>query len=250
MSKTPAIEVTDLVKRYPESGALAVNGLNLTINKGEIFGLLGPNGAGKTTTISMLYSLLKPTSGEIKIFGYNLSTKSHIIRKMIGVVPQDIALYDNLTAFENLRFFGNMYNISGNDLNERINSLLEIFGLSQKANALINSFSGGMKRRINLIAGILHSPDLLFLDEPTVGIDVQSRNVIIEFLSELNTKGTTIIYTSHHMEEAEKFCSRVAIIDQGVIIEKGKPELLIQNHNNCQNLEDIFLEKTGRSLRD
>ncbi len=250
MKKIPAIEVTDLKKVYSENDTIAVNGINLTIKAGEIFGLLGPNGAGKTTTISMLYSLMKPTAGDIKIFGHDINKESSVIRKKIGVVPQDIALYENLTAFENLRFFGNMYNLSGKSLNNTIYDLLQRFGLSQKAYSKIRSFSGGMKRRVNLIAAILHSPVLLFLDEPTVGIDVQSRNVILDFLKELNNKGTTIMYTSHHMEEAEKLCTEVAIIDNGVIIENGKPKDLIANHDNCHNLEDIFLEKTGRSLRD
>lgn len=250
MENVYAIKVNNLVKRYANSDTYAVNKLDLSVASGAIFGLLGPNGAGKTTTISMLYSLLVPTSGEIYILGKNLKKELETTRKKIGVVPQDIALFDDLTAVENLRFFGNMYNLSGKKLNTRILFLLEKFGLLHKANSRISTFSGGMKRRVNLLAGILHSPELLFLDEPTVGIDVQSRNVILNFLTELNSQGTTIVYTSHHMEEAEKLCTMVAIIDNGKIIEQGRPVDLIAAHDNCNNLEDIFLQKTGRKLRD
>ncbi|NQU34728.1 MAG: ABC transporter ATP-binding protein [Bacteroidetes bacterium] len=245
-----AIEVLNLTKRYRNTNTLAVDNISLTVETGEIFGLLGPNGAGKTTTISILCSLLQGTSGDVIINGMNLKSHSNEIKKIIGVVPQDIALFPNLTAFENLRFFGNMYGLKGAILENRIFELLEIFGLAQKAKQKLKTYSGGMNRRVNLIAGILHTPKILFLDEPTVGIDVQSRTVIMEYLIRLKENGMTIIYSSHHMEEAEKFCSRVAIVDMGKIIIVGTPEDLIKNHNNCETLEDIFIEKTGRSLRD
>lgn len=245
-----AINIDSLSKRYQNTDTLAVDNINLTIYSGEVFGLLGPNGAGKTTTVSILCSLLRQTSGSVEIEGMNLSANLNEVRKIIGVVPQDIALYPNLTAAENLRFFGKMYGINNQVLNSRIEELLNIFGLHGKANKKISTFSGGMKRRVNLITGILHMPKILFLDEPTVGIDVQSRAVIMEYLFDLKQKGMTIVYTSHHMEEAEKYCTRVAIIDMGKIIETGKPNDLVLKYKECSNLEDIFLEITGRSLRD
>ena len=167
------------------------------------------------------------------------------------MVPQEIALYPKLTAYENLKFFGNMYGLSGKLLKDRIISSVSGFGLEKKLHLKVGTFSGGMKRRINLIAGILHKPKILFLDEPTVGIDVQSKNVIIEHLQQLNAnEGTTIVYTSHLMEEAERFCTRIAIIDMGKIVTKGEPAALIKAYPGSNNLEDIFLLLTGRRLRD
>lgn len=250
MNKSIVIEVKALTKLYKNTHTVAVNELWLKVGDGEIFGLLGPNGAGKTTTISILCNLLKPTSGEVTINGMNLGYEADNIKKIIGVVPQEIALYPTLTAFENLHFFGNMYGLKGKHLKEKITHLLNTFGLQHKAHDKVLTYSGGMKRRVNLIAGILHSPKILFLDEPTVGIDVQSRKVIIDYLKSINEQGTTIIYTSHHMDEAEKFCTKVAIIDMGKVLVEGKPSGLIVDYSSCNNLEDIFLEITGRSLRD
>jgi len=245
-----AIHINSLIKRYKDTDTLAVNSINMEIPEGQMYGLLGPNGAGKTTTVSMLCSLLKPTSGSIEIAGKELSSNLNDIRKLIGVVPQDIALYDNLSAIENLNFFGRMYGMSGNLLKKRTYEFLKVFGLTEKADQKISTYSGGMKRRINLITGILHMPKILFLDEPTVGIDVQSRTVIMEYLMKLQEEGMTIVYTSHHMEEAERYCSQIAIIDQGSIIEHGVPDELVKKHKGCNNLEEIFLKITGRSLRD
>ena len=250
MGEDNIIKVKGLTKQYKDTQTVAVNELNLGVARGEIFGLLGPNGAGKTTTLSILCSLMKPTSGDIKINGLSLNSNAGIINKFIGVVPQEIALFSNLTAFENLRYFGNMYGLKGTYLKEKISSLIEIFGITNKTHDRVSTFSGGMKRRLNLITGILHTPKILFLDEPTVGIDVQSRTLIIDYLKSINKLGTTIIYTSHHMDEAEKFCTRVAIIDMARIIVEGTPNKLINNYNSCNNLEDIFLEITGRNLRD
>ncbi|MBC8321616.1 MAG: ABC transporter ATP-binding protein [Bacteroidetes bacterium] len=250
MDKNIAIEVKELSKRYRNTETLAINHLSLEVESGEIFGLLGPNGAGKTTIISVLCNFITATSGEVMINGINLKSDADNIKKIIGVVPQEIALFPNLTAYENLRFFGNMYGLKGNILKEKIIQLIKTFGLANKAHQKIHTYSGGMKRRMNLIAGILHSPEILFLDEPTVGIDVQSRAVIIEYLKKLNELGTTIVYTSHHMEEAEKFCTKIAIIDMGKIIIEGSPAGLLRKYSNCYNLEDVFLEITGRSLRD
>ncbi|HHL57471.1 MAG: ABC transporter ATP-binding protein [Bacteroidetes bacterium] len=251
MSSPPIIEIKHLTKRYHHADEPAVKNLDMKINRGEIFGLLGPNGAGKTTTISILCSQIKADEGEININGKNLATEAAQIKKIIGVVPQEIALYQKLTAYENLKFFGNMYGLKGEDLKDRIISRAKAFGLEQKLHRKVDTFSGGMKRRVNLMAGILHRPRILILDEPTVGIDVQSKNVIIEYLQYLNkNEETTIVYTSHLMEEAERFCTHIAILDMGKIVTEGKPEELISGYPSCNNLEDIFLLLTGRSLRD
>ncbi|UCG26666.1 MAG: ABC transporter ATP-binding protein [Bacteroidales bacterium] len=250
MTEKTAIRFVNLTKVYKGSDDPALNNVSLTIPEYEIFGLLGPNGAGKTTTINILCGLLKPTLGKVVINGLPLEKNLHEIRRFIGVVPQEIALYPTLTANENLRFFGNMYGLKGRALKSRIAECLQLLGLEKNASRKIKTYSGGMKRRINLIAGILHKPEILFLDEPTVGIDVQSRNVIIDYLRELNASGTTIIYTSHYMEEAESFCSRIAIIDYGEIIAEGNPIELINSNSEDNSLEDIFIRLTGRRLRD
>lgn len=244
------INIEQISKKYKTAEDFSVIDMDLFIEEKEIFGLLGPNGAGKTTLISILCSLIKPTSGAFSINGLTYQTNKNELKQLIGIVPQEYALYPTLTAFENLKYFGNMYGLHGKKLNEKIDQYLQILGLSQFANKKIETFSGGMKRRINLIASILHEPKVLFLDEPTVGVDVQSKNVIIEFLQGLNKKGTTIIYTSHHLNEAEAFCTRVAIIDHGKLITKGKPNNLIKKHEGAHNLEDVFLNLTGKALRD
>jgi ABC-2 type transport system ATP-binding protein len=249
MSPEAAIQVNDLVKIYKGSAIPAVDNISFLIPGKSIFGLLGPNGAGKTTTISVLCGLLTPTSGEVKILGLSAKTHSEEIKKLIGVVPQDIALYPTLTAFENLQYIGNMYGLKGRSLEAGIKENLEHFGLLAHSKKQIGTFSGGMKRRINLIAGILHKPKILFLDEPTVGVDVQSRNVITEHLHKLNNEGMTIIYTSHLMEEAENLCTEIAIIDTGKIVAAGKPVQLINEHKSG-NLEQLFLKLTGKKLRD
>lgn len=250
MPLNPAIEIRDLVKMYRGTDEPALNRVSLVVPEGEIFGLLGPNGAGKTTTINILCGILSATSGSVKVSGWEYTHNTEQIKHIIGVVPQDIALYPALSARENLYFIGGMYGLKGKQLKERVNQCLAMFGLEEFGNRLIRNYSGGMKRRINLIAGIIHQPRILFLDEPTVGIDVQSRMVIIEYLKKLNEAGTTIIYTSHYMEEAELLCSLIAIIDRGKIITEGKPSVMISNKPGCRNLESIFLHLTGRKLRD
>jgi ABC-2 type transport system ATP-binding protein len=244
------ITIQQLSKQYKGADTYSVSNLDLSIGEGEIFGLLGPNGAGKTTLISMLCSLIKPTSGHFTINGLTYKTNKNQLKKLIGIVPQEYALYNSLTAFENLMYFGSMYGLKGNQLKTQIREALVKLGLEKFSDKKIETFSGGMKRRINLIASILHNPKVLFLDEPTVGVDVQSKNVIIQHLKELNNNGTTIIYTSHHLNEAEHFCSRVAIIDHGKIIIQGKPKDLVNNHANANNLEDVFIALTGKALRD
>ena len=250
MSTKPIVEIEHLHKIFKGNDEAALKDVSLSIQQNEVFGLLGPNGAGKTTLISVLCGLINPTDGNVKIDGKNLDQHLMDIKQVIGVVPQDIALYPTLTAKENLEFYGSMYGLSGKDLKNKIEVWLHKLGLTKAANRQLQTYSGGMKRRVNLIAGILHQPKVLFLDEPTVGVDVQSRNVIIEHLKELNQGGTTIIYTSHHMEEAEDFCSRIAIIDYGNILSQGTPKELIANTPHAKNLEDVFLHLTKRKLRD
>lgn len=244
------ISIEHVSKKYKNADNFSLSDLNLFIEEKEIFGLLGPNGAGKTTLISILCSLIKPSSGAFSINGLTYQKNKNQLKQLIGIVPQEYALYPSLTAFENLKYFGSMYGLKGKSLDEKINNALEHLGLSSFAHKKIDTFSGGMKRRINLIASILHNPKILFLDEPTVGVDVQSKNVIIEFLQELNKEGTTIIYTSHHLNEAETFCTRVAIIDNGKLIIKGKPKELIDSSEGSHNLEEVFISLTGKALRD
>lgn len=249
MEYQDSIKVEKLIKIYKGSTTPAVNSISFSVSKGSIFGLLGPNGAGKTTTISILCGLIKPSAGAVTIHNLSLSANREEIKKIIGVVPQEIALYSSLTARENLQYIGNMYGLKGDLLKHKINDYLRIFSLEKHADKRIVTFSGGMKRRINLIAGILHDPKILFLDEPTVGIDVQSRAVITEFLQEINRKGTTIIYTSHLMDEAENLCSHIAIIDEGRIRISGTPQELIAEHG-VENTEQLFLKLTGKKIRD
>lgn len=250
MKSNPVIEINQLYKQYKNTDNFVVKGVSLAIAQKEIFGLLGPNGAGKTTLISMMCGLLKPTSGKISILEKTYATHKTEIHQHIGVVPQEYALYPTLTARENIAYFAGMYGLKGKDLNRKIHQGLERLGLLEFADKKIGTFSGGMKRRINLIAGVLHNPKILFLDEPTVGVDVQSKNVIIEYLEELNSLGTTIVYTSHHLSEAENFCTRIAIIDRGEIFACDTPKNLIQHTENTSNLEEVFIRLTGKKLRD
>lgn len=250
MTGNKIVDISDLTKIYKGRLEPAVNNVYLEVFEGEIYGIIGPNGAGKTTFISMLCGLLRPTSGSILINGIDIHEELIEIKKIIGVVSQDIALYDKLTAFENLYYFGRLFNIDKILLKERIIYYLRRLGLEKFKDEKIQSFSGGMKRRINLLAGVLHNPKLLFLDEPTTGVDVQSRNVIREFLMELNNGGTTMIYTSHLMDDVERLCTRISIIDYGEIIITGAPCDLIAEHHDCNTLEDLFLKLTGRYLRD
>lgn len=244
------IKIESLSKKYKDADQYSLNNVSLAINEGEIFGLLGPNGAGKTTLISMLCGLVKPTSGHFTIDGLNYANHSSKIKKIIGVVPQEYALYPTLTARENLHYFGSMYGLKGTDLKDKVIETLDLLGLLKFADKRVETFSGGMKRRVNLIAGILHKPKVLFLDEPTVGVDVHSKNAIIEYLKVLNQNGTTIIYTSHHLAEAEDFCSNIAILDQGQIYAQNTPSILIESTKDARNLEDVFISLTGKDLRD
>ncbi|OCB69448.1 ABC transporter ATP-binding protein [Flavobacterium piscis] len=246
----PIIKIESLSKKYKDADQYSLNNVSLDINEGQIFGLLGPNGAGKTTLISMLCGLIKPTSGHFTIDGLNYTNHSSKIKKIIGVVPQEYALYPTLTARENLHYFGSMYGLKGTYLKDKVVETLDLLGLLKFADKRIETFSGGMKRRVNLIAGILHKPKVLFLDEPTVGVDVQSKNAIIDYLKVLNQNGTTIIYTSHHLAEAEDFCTNIAILDRGRIYAQGTPSSLIDATTEARNLEEVFISLTGKDFRD
>jgi len=243
------VNINKLCKTYKGNAAPALSDFSLEIGQTEILGILGPNGAGKSTLLNILCGLLPFDKGEIGICGYRLPQQIAEIKPLIGVVPQDIALYPTLTAVENLRIFGGIFGIKKTELQAKIDDLLARFGLEQCKNRPIAAYSGGMKRRINLIAGVLHSPQLLFLDEPTVGVDVQSKVLILNNLKEINAAGTTIIYTSHYMEEAEQLCSRIAFVDEGRLLCHGSPEALLAE-SGCENLEKLYLKLTGKNLRD
>jgi ABC-2 type transport system ATP-binding protein len=240
----------DLHKSFNEHKA--VDGVSFTIDRGEIFGLLGPNGAGKTTTIRMLSTVLQPDRGDITIGGYSVRHKSDAVRNLIGVCPQELALYEELSALDNLVFFGRMAGLDGKEARAQAAARLELLGLTERAKGRVDKFSGGMKRRVNLAVSLMGHPELLFMDEPTVGIDPQSRNNIYETIEGLRGKGMTILYTTHYMEEANRLCDRVAIMDGGRIIAMDTPrELRGQIGPPDQvTLEDVFLRLTGRSLRD
>ncbi len=215
----PFLEVHNLMKTFGD--LTAVNDVSFTVAEGEIFSLLGPNGAGKTTTISILSTLIPPTSGDAVIGGHSVSKNPMAVKKLIGVVPQEIALYEDLTALENLNFWGKMYGLSGRELSVRVDQVLAQIDLKERAKQRIKTYSGGMKRRVNIGVGLLHQPRMLFLDEPTVGIDPQSRRAILDSVKELNRSGMTILYTTHYMEEAQELSDRVGIIDYGKLIALG-----------------------------
>ncbi len=250
-SDTDSLLTTEnLTKVYPGADRPALDGLNLRVKTGSIFGLLGPNGAGKTTLISILCTLLRPSSGRISVLGRDVVTQADEVRRLIGLVPQDLALYPSLSARENLRYFARILRISRQQIESRIDECLDLVGLLDCANQRISTYSGGMKRRANLAVGILHEPEILFLDEPTVGIDAQSRNLILERLAELNRAGMSLLYTTHYMEEAQQLCDEIAIIDAGKVLARGTPKQLVGDADNCENLEELFLALTGKQLRD
>jgi ABC-2 type transport system ATP-binding protein len=244
------VVVNDIYKSFKD--LKAVNGVSFTINKGEIFGLLGPNGAGKTTTIRMMSTVLPVDSGDIIIGGHSVRKESEAVRSIIGVCPQELALYEDLSALDNMVFFGRMVGLEGKEAKAQALKNLELMGLEDRAKGKVAKFSGGMKRRINLAIALMGSPELLFLDEPTVGIDPQSRNNIFENIRALEKEGLTVLYTTHYMEEADRLCNRIAVMDGGKIIAMDTPYNLKSEIGSPDKvtLEDVFLKLTGRSLRD
>lgn len=248
--ETILLHAEEVSMTYPGTKIPAVDTVSLAVRKGELLGLIGPNGAGKTTLISILSTLFIPSGGTLLFDGIDMIHNPNRIRRQIGLVPQEIALYDNLTGRENLLYFASLYGLKKKKARKQVNFYMEMFGLEEKADNRVKTYSGGMKRRINLIAGLLHGPELLFLDEPTVGIDAQSRNLILEKLLLLHEQGMTMIYTTHYMEEIEKICENVAIIDQGKIICQGSPVDLIKESPDCSDLSELFFARTGKALRD
>ncbi len=247
----PFLVAKDLQKSFKD--LKAVDGVSFTIEKGEIFGLLGPNGAGKTTTIRILSTIIQPDAGEFTIGGYSLKNNPDNVRSLIGICPQELALYADMSAFDNLVFFGRMANLSSAEARQQAIANLELMGLADRAKkGRVEKFSGGMMRRVNLAIALMGHPQLLFLDEPTVGIDPQSRNNIYETIESLRDKGMTILYTTHYMEEADRLCRRVAIMDGGKIIAMDTPHALKSQIGDPERttLEEVFLKQTGRSLRD
>ena len=230
-SNDAVLELVGLGKDY--GGRTAVHAIDLTLSRGEIFGLLGPNGAGKTTTISMACGVVPPTRGTARVAGADIRTRTFDAKRAIGLVPQDLALYDELSPRQNLAFFGQLYGLAGGELDRRIDWALGIAGLSDRGGDLVKTFSGGMKRRLNLAAGLIHEPTLLVLDEPTVGVDPQSRRHIFEAIRALRGRGMTILYTSHYMEEVEELCDRVAIMDAGRIVASGRIDELTAQHTTA-----------------
>ncbi len=219
------IQVDNLVKKF---GSLrAVDGISFNVARGELFGLLGPNGAGKTTTINVLSTLMPSDEGRVSIGGHDMKRDPAAVRRLIGIVPQEIALYPDLSARDNLEFWGRLYGLGGNELGLRVDELLELSDLHQQASQKVDTFSGGMKRRLNLVVGLVHSPEVLYLDEPTVGIDAQARSRILEMIRSLSQRGMTVIYTTHYLEEAEQLCERIGVIDKGRMVALGDKEQLI-----------------------
>ncbi len=238
--------------RYTYGSRVAVDGVSLGIERGELFGLLGANGAGKTTTISCISGLLTDWQGSLTLDGKPFQpSKSTLDRSALGIVPQELALYEGLTATENLQLFGKLSGLKGATLRERVDEMLHLAGLTERSGDRVEAFSGGMKRRLNLAIGVIHNPQLLLLDEPTVGVDPQSRNHLFESLIELKRKGMTMLYTTHYMEEAQRLCDRIAIMNEGKIIAIGTAsELSTSIGNPSATLEQVFLHLTGRTLRD
>lgn len=235
------IKVENVGKRYRSTKTDAVSDISLVIRKGEIYGLLGPNGAGKTTFIKILSGQLHSFTGEVHINGFSVRENLQEIKQIIGIVPQDIALYPKFTVMENLTVFGKLYGLKGAALKSKVNNLIDQFGLTDHIQKKIIQLSGGMKRRVNIIAGLIHDPEVIMLDEPTVGIDVKSKKVILDNLVELNRNGTTVIYTSHQMDEAEAFCTYVGFIDNSRLIQQGTPDEFISRDSSFRNLEDVYL---------
>lgn len=244
-----ALHIQNLSFNYPDQAAKSLSDINLNIREGEAFALLGPNGAGKTTLMSILTGVLPFKEGNIQLFGNELKSNNKSLNSLLGFVPQDFSFYHELSPKENLEFFGAWAGLSRLETKKRTEELLEIIGLTEVKDKPVRKFSGGMKRRVNLAIGVIHRPRILFLDEPTVGVDVQSRLAIIDYLKELTASGTTLVYTSHQLNEAELLCDRIALIDEGKIIANDTLASLLSSHNE-NGLEGLFLKLTGKAFRD
>ncbi len=245
--KEPAIIIENLTKRYND--VTAVDGLSLEVLRGELFGLLGPNGAGKTTTINVLCGLIPPTSGSVRVGGHDVAKEAAKVKELIGVSPQETSIYAHLTGKENIEFFGNLHAMPKEKLKHNVDELLQKLSLEEDAKRRAGKYSGGMMRRVNLAMALVHDPEIAFLDEPTVGMDPQSRHAVWDFVKELKNRGKTVIVTTHYMEEAEELCDRVAIIDHGRLIALGPPTQLKREYR-AKNLEDVFIQLTGRTIRE
>ncbi len=241
------VEIKDVIKRYGDR--IAVDNMNMTVKEGEIIGLLGPNGAGKTTLINCIIGISEINSGEIRIFDQVMSQNNYYIKKNIGVIPQNLAIYNEFKAFENVEYFGRLYGLKGKELKEAVKQALEFTGLWERKNDYPKSFSGGMQRRLNIACSIVHKPRLIIMDEPTVGIDPQSRNHILTSVKKLNEMGSTVIYTSHYMEEIEALCSRVVIMDNGRLIAQGTLEQL-KEYVQDEQVIDIVLNNYSYSITE
>ena len=239
------LQVDRLSKRYGDR--VAVNAISFSIAQGETVGLLGPNGAGKTTAIAMISGISKPDGGEVSLGGMSLAQDANALKRRVGLVPQDLALYEELSAWANLQLFGGLYGLGAAVLEPRAKAALALVGLADRSADRVKTFSGGMKRRLNIAGALLHEPDLILLDEPTVGVDPQSRNAIFDNLEELKRRGKTLLYTTHYMEEAERLCDRVLILDHGRILASDTVAHFKQQYTN---LEAAFMQLTGRALRD
>jgi ABC-2 type transport system ATP-binding protein len=244
-----AVSILQLGFRYPGQTGNFLNNLNLEIAEGERFGLFGPNGAGKTTLIHCITGLLRYQQGSIRLFGDEVKTNRKTVNKLFGFVPQDFSFYQELSPMENLAFFGAWAGMNKQEIKKKSALLLEVLDLAELRNKQVQKFSGGMKRRVNLAIGVIHSPRILFLDEPTVGVDVHTRKAIISYLKEINEKGTTLIYTSHQLTEAEELCNRIALIDGGKILVHDRLDQLLLNHRE-EKLEGLFIKLTGKNFRD
>jgi ABC-2 type transport system ATP-binding protein len=250
MESKNIIKIRNLRKRFKGSEEDALKGIDLEIEKGEFFGLLGPNAAGKSTLISILCGIMDHSSGEVEIFGNRMKRRSVTFKSEIGLIPQEIALYPTLTVLENIKYFGQLHGLFGQTLKDKVNENIRLFNLDEHKNKAISKCSGGIKRRVNLIAGVIHDPSLILLDEPTLGVDSQLRSLIFDYLIGLNKAGATLIYTTHYMEEAETLCNRINIIDHGSILKEGSPAELIASEPGCNDLGQLFLNLTGRDLRN
>ena len=244
MSALAQIAINGISKKYKSASFESLSNVSFSIKAGNTIGILGPNGAGKTTLISILCGLIEATKGSVSYQAENNKNITGVdLKKIIGFVPQEYAFYHELTPVQNMNYFGSLYNLSKDEIKEKTASLLSILGLTDVANKKISTFSGGMKRKVNLAIGLIHSPAILFLDEPTVGVDVQSKLSIIEFLTETSKQGTTIIYTSHHLSEAEDFCDQIILISKGNVVAEGPTKEIIQK-NNTKDLQSLFIKLT------